>query len=182
MKSLFLNITLLALLFSACTTVETTIDDEETVPDEVEVTEEINRPEWYDFNNRSYSDSAGFNGIGLSAATSRDNAREKAVQQAIANLRFAVDQFVEEVRVEQAEQAGVSEFENAAFILDLRNAVQDFSLIDDIEITEEHFETSDSVHQVYIMVTLDHDVALNRVSSALGHNTFTTALNEHQVQ
>lgn len=176
---LYLPLLLSLFIFVSCGTMEeTTVDDPEPSEDETEVVGEYAAPEWYSYTTRSYSDSASFTGIGLAASVDEAEARSKATKQAVAKLKLSVDRYAENVRTELAEESGNGEFISAEFIIDLRNAVQNISIEDELETTEEHIETGESVHRIYVKVTLSRESALNALESILDNAAFTQALNE----
>ena len=178
MMKLYLPVLFILFIFVSCATVEeATVDDPEPSADEVE-TAEYAAPEWYSYTNRSYSDSVSFTGVGLASSVDEADAREKAKSLAVANLKLSVDRYAENVRTDQAEQSSDGEFSSPGFIFDLRNAVQNMSIADELETTDEHIETEDSVHQIYVKVTLSMGSALNALENELNHAGFTRVLNE----
>lgn len=177
MKLPFLTLVSL-IIFCSCATVEQTADD--IAEDETEMVDE-ERPEWYDYSNRSYADSLSFVGIGLASSIDSNNAREQALEQADANLRYAIDAFAEEIRSELAEGAGGDEFNSASFIINLRNTIHNLPLEEDIEITSEHVDKSGSVHQVYIKAEISRELAIRALDASLQNDVFSNALNDREV-
>ncbi|CAN5274486.1 hypothetical protein BH23BAC3_BH23BAC3_16560 [soil metagenome] len=162
----------------SCATVEQ--PPEQDIAEETEVVDE-QRPEWYDYSNRSYADSLSFVGVGLASSVDSNTAQEQAMKQAEANLRYAIDIYAEEIRSELAERPGGGEFSSASFIINLRNTVQNLILEDDMETTSEHVEKSDSVHHIYIKVLISRQSAIRALDEALQNDAFSNALNEKEV-
>lgn len=174
---LYLTVFVTLFIFLSCATVEeVSIDDQEPSEEKTEVAEYA-APDWYSYTNRSYSDSLSFTGVGMAASVDEANGREKATNQAVANLKLSLDTFAENVRIEQAEKSSSSEFNSSEFITNLRNAVQNIAIGDQVETLEEHIETEESVHQIYIKVILSKDSALNALQNELDHAGFVRALN-----
>jgi len=169
-------IAITVLLFvSACSTVE---EATETDPEEVTVQEDEDlRPDWYDFSNQSYSDSLSFAGTGLASSTDYASAEEQSSDQAIANLRFAIDQFTEKYRQELAEE-GANQFESTSFILELRNAVHRLEFADHITFTTERIEEPNSVNHVYTKAVVTREKAVELISEVIGNDEFIRFLQE----
>ncbi len=162
----------------SCATVEQPAE-QDMEDDETEVTDE--GPEWYDYSNRSYADSLSFVGVGLASSVDSSTAQEQAIKQAEANLRYAIDAYAEEIRSEIVERQEGEEFNSASFILNLRNTVQNLILEDDMEITSEHVEKSDSVHHIYIKALISRQSAIRTLDDALQNDAFSNAINEREV-
>jgi len=152
---------------------EQDIEEEEVVDDQ--------RPEWYDYTNRSYADTLSFVGVGLASSVDSNTAREQAMMQAESNLRYAIDTYAEEIRVELAEEPGGEEFSSVDFIINLRNTVQNLLLEDDMEITSEHVNKSDSVHHIYIKALISRQSAIRALDDALQNDAFSNVFNEREV-
>lgn len=171
-----LHILFFSLLFASCTTVEKSANTE-TDDSETEVTADP-RPDWYDYTNRSYADSASFTGVGMAAAADESEAREEARKQAVARTRLAIDSYVENIREESTDQMNTDQFSSASFIMELRNTVHSLPVENDLEITEEHIVTDQSVHQIYIMAKIPRDVALLRLVERLDDSSFNQRLQQ----
>lgn len=176
MKLSYLTVLSLIFLYS-CATLEQPAE-EDIAEDEV-IDEQ--RPEWYDYSNRSYADSLSFVGVGLASSVDSNTAQEQSMMQAEANLRYAIDTYAEEIRSDLAERPGGEEFRSASFIINLRNTVQNLVLEEDMEITSEHVEKSDSVHHIYIKSLISRQAAIQALDDALQNNAFSSALNEREV-
>jgi hypothetical protein len=178
MKLLYI-ITPFLLLLASCATVEEAVDEDYT-DEETEVVDD-DRPDWYDYANRSYADTVSFVGIGLASSVNAESAREQAEKQAKANLRLAIDKFAEEIREELAEGQDGAQFSSAGFIINLRNTVHNLAIADDVELTTEHVEKENSVHHVYIKSQIARQAAIRALDAALQNDTFSGALNEREV-
>lgn len=181
MKLSFL-LPLLFIIFSSCATMEEVADDADVSADTDTAQAEDPKPDWYDYSNRFYADSLSFTGVGLSAAPDPNSARDEAVKQSIAHLKLAIDFFLEEIRSELSEQNGREEFNTTDFILSLRNAIQELSIEDELEMTEEHIEKPDSVHHIYIKTEITRESAIKALHDQLDNRDFFRAMNEESAR
>jgi len=177
MKVLYL-ITPILFLIASCATVEEVVDEDYT--DETEIVDD-ERPDWYDYTNRSYADTASFVGIGLAASTDAGTAQQQAEKQAKANLLYAIDTFAEEIREELAEGQGGGQFSSTEFIINLRNTVHNLAITDDVEHITEHIEKDNSVNHVYFKSKIDRQAAIRALSDALQNDQFSSAMNDREV-
>jgi len=177
MKVLYI-ITPILFLFASCATVEQQVEDDADV-----ITEEIDdeRPDWYDYANRSYADTTSFVGIGLASSTDAETAHEQAEMQAKANLRYAIDTYAEEIREELAEGQDGEQFRSTEFIINLRNTVYNLAISNDIELTTEHVERANSIHNIYIKTKISRQAAFQALDAALQNDQFSRALNDREV-
>lgn len=169
----------LLFLLASCATVEQPVEDD-YAGEEREVVDD-DRPDWYDYANRSYADSLSFVGIGLASSTDAETAQEQAAKQAKANLRYAIDTYAEEIREELVEGQGGGQFRSTEFIINLRNTVHNLAIEDDVELTTEHVEKENSVHHVYIKSKIARQAAIRALDSALQNDQFSSALNDREV-
>lgn len=163
------------IIFYSCATVDE-LAEGDLAEDQTETVDD-QRPAWYDYSKRSYADSLNFVGVGLASDVDSGSAHEKALKQAEANLRVSIDSHVEEIRANRAVNTGGDMFGSAEFIINLRNAVQEIS-VNQMEISAEHVEKSDSVHHVYVKTTIPRQTAIEALNSALQVEEFTHLLQE----
>jgi len=173
---LFSAVLFIIMLFASCATVEETTQKD--TPDETGEISDDKRPAWYNYTNRSYADSASFTGVGMAASGNEAEANDQAYKQAVANTKLAIDRFAENVRMESTEHQGGEQFASSQFIIDLRNTVQALSLQNELQITEEHIKTEDSVHRVYIMAAIPRDMAIRRLGERLQNSEFLQRLRQ----
>lgn len=160
--------------FVSCTTTQTAQTEDvsrdiSNVPDDT--------PEWYDHSQTYHADSVAFTGTALAAASDSSEARRLSVEQALSNVKYSIDQFVEDKRSEMAEENNNSVYETPEFIISLRNAIQEIEFTD-YEEEIEHVEQEGSVHHIYSRIRVDRQTAIRALENELGDEQFISGLKQ----
>lgn len=172
----FIGLILILSMISACATTEPALNDE--IDDTIE-TERIEekRPDWYDHTIASASDTTAFHGYSHATATEHADAVRISENMAIANLRFEIDKFAEQVRRELEEDSASDRYSSGRFIITLRNSVQELSL-DDAELTTEVHDQNGGVY-AFTRASLFRDDVISKLSGLIDDSGYSAALNEH---
>lgn len=163
------------LFFVSCAATESTTEPEETETAETEHVERI-APDWFDSGVSSVKDNAVFHGFSHAIGTDRAEASGLSREMALANLRFEIDRYAEQVRSGLEEEAGTDPYATSRFIISLRNAIQDMDLSGLDDDTEFHDDGAvDSFTRV--MITLDE--AADKLAAHLNDSRFIEAFRNH---
>jgi hypothetical protein len=159
----------IAFMIAACSTPEVVID-------ELAVTEpESGLPAWFSPNTISSSDANQFRGFSMAVASDSSEAVRTGNESAIANVRFEIDRFAEEIREELINDQSADYYGRPDFIIKLRNAVQKLQL-NHSEFEREFEEIEDNITQVYTRVSVDRSGIIERLSELISDEPFTRAL------
>lgn len=158
------------LLVVSCSTTESTQESSESGQ---AASGESLIPNWYDSRVTSATDSASFNGYALAVSTDSLEALKLAMQTSAKNLRFEIDKYVEEIRVNLSENNSV--YSTPDFILQLRNAIRVLPL-EESEITNHYEETSEDVFYVYTRSSLPINSLQALINSYISDDLFLEKL------
>lgn len=159
----------IVLMIAACSTLEVVIDEQaETEP-------ESGLPSWFSPKTISSSDANQFRGYSMAVASDSSEAVRTGNESAIANVRYEIDRFTEEIREELINDQSVDYYDRPYFIIKLRNAVQNLQ-INHSEFEREFEEREDNITQVYTRVTVDRSEVIERLSEMISDESFTEAL------
>jgi hypothetical protein len=159
----------IVLMIAACSTPEVVMDEQaETEPDS-------GLPSWFSPNTISSSGANQFSGYSMAVASDSSEAVQTGNESAIANVRFEIDRFAEEIREELINDQSADYYGRPDFIIKLRNAVQELQLTHS-EFEREFEEREDNITQVYTRVTVDRAEMIERLSELISDEPFTRAL------
>lgn len=163
------GIILSVVMITACSTPQVLSDEP------VEIESGVSIPDWYHVNRVSSSDSTHFNGYSMATAFDSSEAIQLGLESAVANLRFEIDKFAEEVRTAITEGESNSTHNSPQFIIKLRNTVQELPLADSV-LDREFAMRDDEVTQIYTRATLNRSEVIDRLSMILSDETYIRAL------
>lgn len=164
--------TILFIFFTlSCAPTETLSDTDSD--SEAEVVAETS-PEWFNPQIESTFESGQFTGYSHAIASNRSDAERLAKQAAMVNLRFEIDSYVEEVRVDLAENQNESRYGSSRFIINLRNAVQNMNL-DGAEAETEFYDESGIINS-YSRLVISLDDAKELLARSINDNDFVNAM------
>lgn len=133
--------------------------------------------QWYDHSNKAYSDSTEFAGMGMAIAADSSEAMQTSMSQAREYMEFAIDSYAEEIRKDLAENSENSEFGSGSFILSLRQAVKGLQFSEnDISSMVEYSVNNNNAVVAYTRISIQRDVAINMLASAIENRTFSNSL------
>ncbi|PWN06891.1 hypothetical protein DDZ15_06350 [Rhodohalobacter mucosus] len=164
---------ILLLTLSSCATTDQGRDEGDA---SVEETAGTNQPSWYSALTTSKSDSASFTGFARAVSADREEARELSEQTAIKNLRFEIDRYAEEIRRELTAGGANGSLESAAFIRNLRNAVESMPVGD--AMTETEFFGEGSVVHAFTRVSISSQAVIDMLSAQINHDDFVELLRQ----
>lgn len=163
-KKSIINLFLITLVLSACSSPEPIFDQ----PD-IAVEEEIisPSPSWYEPAIPSSFDKIAFYGYALASSYDSTQASELSRENAIHNLRIEIDRFVEDAR----RSLDASEYETPAFIIRLRNAIRSIDLSGaEFEILTDY--SDEGISHVYTKAFVRIDYALQQLAYHLNDTFF----------
>ena len=170
------GITFFILTLAACSTPETLSEE----PAEI-VEAETGRPSWYSVNRVSGSDESHFMGYSMTTAVDSVEAIESGMESALANLRFEIDKYAEEVREGLHPDASNTPLRSPRFIIELRNAIQELEL-SKTEFEREFGEREDTIIQVYTRVSASRSDIIEDLSLLLSEESFIRAIRAEVIE
>lgn len=159
----------LILMIASCSTPEVFIEEPEAVEPESSL------PAWYNPNTNSSSDHRYFMGFAMSVASDSSEAVQTGNETAIANVRYEIDRFVEEIREGLVTDGSDVKYNSPTFIIGLRNAVQQLQLSDS-EFDREVEEREDGITHVYIRMAITRTEVIDQMTDLISDEMFTGAL------
>lgn len=169
MKMKYIIGAILFLIITACSSPEPLIDEQ----DQPET--ESSLPAWYNPGTISSLDEQYFRGYSMSAASDSAVAIQSGKETTIANVRYEIDRFVEEVRVELISDSSDVIYSAPNFIIKLRNAVQELQL-NGYKVDRVLEVIKGDITQVYTKISVDRRLAIERISELIADESFSTAL------
>jgi hypothetical protein len=170
MKFFFALLFLVSML-AGCASVEPA-----TQPEEEQTTEENEAiaPGWFNPLETSRSDSTTIYGFALASAPDSAEAVLLAENTAQNNLRYEIDYLAENTREKLVEDSKGSVYEQASFIIDLRNTVRDLSL-SDATMEIESRKSENGVYHVYAKASLPKNILWSIFSEQFNDSDFLNA-------
>ena len=165
---------ILLLTLASCATTNQPGEGEESPA--TEAAEAPNQPSWYNALTASASDSTSFTGFAHAVSADRQEAQTLSEATAVKNLRFEIDRFAEEVRRQLVKDDANREFEQPAFIRELRNAV-DSMPVDGAPSELEYFSDGSVVH-AYTRIRISPQNVIDSLSARLNNRAFIASLRQ----
>lgn len=166
---------ILLLTLASCATTNQA-GDGESGPSAGEL-DEPNQPSWYSALTTSISDSTSFTGFAHAVSADRQEARILSEETAVKNLRFEIDRFAEDVRRELTDDGVNGSLGSAAFIRNLRNAVETMPV--EGAQTETEFFDEEPVMHAYTRIRISPESVIDGLSARLNNRDFIAALRQH---
>lgn len=160
------------LFYTSCSPTEP-IQTEDTAAESV-TEEDDGSPSWYDEQVSSDSDSVSFSGYAFATSSDSSEAAELSVKTAEKNLIFEIDRFAEEIRKQAADKPGGDEINSTAFILNLRQSVQQVDVSNADRTTD--IQPENSIYRAYTRVSFPRQDIVSQLVNEINSTVFTEEL------
>lgn len=165
----------LLLLFWGCSSTESTVQELEQNQPEETVEESSVAPSWYSSGIAHSSDSLYVHGFALVSSSDSTEALTLAREISTQNLRYKIDEIVEDIRMELVETERRLDFDSPSFIREVRNGVRMLPL-DNTDFIHEYEVSDGQIFYVYAKSSLHKDRLPNLLEDYIANSRFVEEL------